>query len=270
MQWQGYVRARRHHYEQVHVISYPGRDYLYEGCRVHYHDIPLQSAGHRYGTLTPRQSREMAEAKARELRLQSYDVFSPHLLCTQYHKRLFWKQEWRCFEEQPLSGSMRDIAFHFRQVQKAGEHPKNYPPELTYRLVDECIRQNLSVICIGHPEHALSPDNAEDRRSVSLRETVRAISSARIVAGANSGPMHLANLCGKPTALWAHGQDSIDYSLRWNPFEVPIYVVANNTHLPPPGYVVEQLTSALADLRRLTGNFRQPAYRVPAREIAYY
>jgi len=42
MQWQGYVRARRAHYEQAHVITYPGRDYLYENCVVHYHDIRLE------------------------------------------------------------------------------------------------------------------------------------------------------------------------------------------------------------------------------------
>src|SRR5215467_7164551 len=27
MQWQGFVRARRAHYETVHVLTYPGRDY---------------------------------------------------------------------------------------------------------------------------------------------------------------------------------------------------------------------------------------------------
>ncbi len=270
MQWQGYVRARRRHYEQVHVISYPGRDYLYEGCRVHYHDIPLHSAGHRYGTLTLRQSCEMAEAKARELGWESYDVFSPHLLCTQYHKRLIGRQEFRLFEEPPLPGVLRDVAFHFRRVEKPGEHPKNYTHDLAATLVEECVRQDISVICIGHPDYAFCPDGAEDRRTVGLQETVRAISSVRLVAGANSGPMHLANLCGKPTALWAHSQDSIDYSLRWNPFRVPIFIVANDTHLPSPGRVCAQVIGALADLREWTSDFRERNFHLPAQQIAYY
>ena len=44
MQWQGFVRARRAAYEQVHVLTYPGRDYLYEGCQVHHHDIDFKRA----------------------------------------------------------------------------------------------------------------------------------------------------------------------------------------------------------------------------------
>ncbi len=46
MQWQGYVRARRPLYRESHVITYPGREYLYEGCTMHSHDIPLQKAGY--------------------------------------------------------------------------------------------------------------------------------------------------------------------------------------------------------------------------------
>src|SRR5690242_12248737 len=53
MQWQGYVRGRRRYYDQVHVLTYPGREYLYEGCQVHFHDIDLKNAGYWYGRLSP-------------------------------------------------------------------------------------------------------------------------------------------------------------------------------------------------------------------------
>src|SRR5690349_6160700 len=69
MQWQGFVRARRSHYKTVHVLTYPGRDYLYEGCQVHHHDIDLKSAGYRYGTLSLRQRRDMANKCASEIGL---------------------------------------------------------------------------------------------------------------------------------------------------------------------------------------------------------
>jgi hypothetical protein len=35
MQFQAYVRARRRHYNETHVLTFPGRKYLYEGCRAH-------------------------------------------------------------------------------------------------------------------------------------------------------------------------------------------------------------------------------------------
>lgn len=270
MQWQGYVRARRSHYEQVHVISYPGRDYLYEGCRIHYHNISLQTAGHRYGNLTPRESHDMARAKACELGLKNYDVFSPHLLCTQYHKRLFWSQEFRLFVEPPLVATRRDVAFHFRCVQKSADHPKNYSADSARELVHLCLKTGLGVICIGHPEYSLCPQGAEDGRSVDLRQTVAAISGVHAVAGENSGPMHLANLCGKPTILWAYAQSSIDYSLRWNPFRVPIYVAANDTPQPAPQRVHAAIVDALSDLRKQTEGFTRPCYTLPPQPIAYY
>src|SRR5262245_61030579 len=65
MQWQGFVRARKAHYRSVHVLTYPGRDYLYEGCAVHYHDITLKQAGYGYGRLSPEQATALATAKAK-------------------------------------------------------------------------------------------------------------------------------------------------------------------------------------------------------------
>src|SRR4029077_21297644 len=36
MQWQGFVRARRAPYEQVHVLTYPRRELFYEGLPITY------------------------------------------------------------------------------------------------------------------------------------------------------------------------------------------------------------------------------------------
>src|SRR5882762_9559877 len=102
MQWQGFVRARRPYYEKVHVLTYPGRDYLYEGCTVHHHDIDLRTAGYRYGILDRDEGRKMVEKKALEIGLEDYDVFNPALLCTRYHKAI-WKQNFRLLQEPPLS-----------------------------------------------------------------------------------------------------------------------------------------------------------------------
>jgi len=270
MQWQGFIRALRPRYQQVHVLTYPGRDYLYENCHVHYHDIDLKHAGFGYGLLSPAESRRMAQAKAAEIGLKDYDIFDGSLLCTRYHKMLFWRQEFRLFEEPPLAGTPFDVVFHFRAVQKEGpdQDNKNYPPALADALVQHCRGRGLSVACIGHPVYSYCPPGCADHRNLDLRRTVAVISSARAVAGENSGPMHLANLCGKPTILWAQDQWRIDYSLRWNPFRVPIYIAANNTRQPAPELVCEAIANALRDLRLKTRQFTVPAYTLPARPIA--
>jgi hypothetical protein len=272
MQWQGYVRVRHRNYQQVHVLTYPGRDYLYEGCQVHHHDIRLEQAGYDYGWLAPAEARQMAQSKATELELKDYDIFGPWLICTQYHKRLLGPQEFRLFQERPLTDAILDLAFHFRAVRKQGpdQENKNYSPQRAQQLVERCREKGLSVCCIGHPDYAYCPPGCTDYRSVDLRGTVAAICSARLVAGENSGPMHLANLCGKPTIVWAQDQWRIDYSLRWNPFRVRIYVAANNTSQPAPDLVSEAIGNALQDLRVKTRDFTQSVYTVPAQPIAYY
>lgn len=270
MQWQGFVRSRRPHYQQVHVLTYPGRNYLYEGCHVHNHEIDLKSAGYGYGLLRPGEARAMVEAKASEIGLKYYDAFDPSLLCTRYHKAL-WKQEFRLFEEPPVTPAPYDIVFHFRAVRKEGpDHAKNYSPALADELVKRCKDRGISVACIGHPRYSYCPADCDDHRNVDLRETVAVISSAHAVAGENSGPMHLANLCGKPTILWAQDQWRIDYSLRWNPFRVPIYIAANITCQPSPELVCDKIADALGDLQRKSDGFKVPVYTFPARSIALY
>ena len=269
MQWQGFVRARKPYYQSIHVLTYPGRDYLYEGCYVHYHDIDLKKAGYWYGQLSPEQARRMAEAKAAEIGLEDYDIFNTSLLCTRYHKILFWRQDFKLFEEPPLTPEIRDVAFHIRAVKKDGpDNSRNYSPARAAELVRLCREQGFSMLCIGHPDYSICPEGVEDFRSVDLRRTVAAISSARVVCGELSGPLHLANLCGKPTVLFADGQWRIDGCLSWNPFRVPIYIVANDTMQPEPARVFVALKDALADLRTRTGGFTRPVYTLPAQPIA--
>jgi hypothetical protein len=270
MQWQGFVRARRRYYEQVHVLTYPGRDYLYEGCQVHHHDIDLKTAGYRYGTLDRDVGQQMIDQKASEIGLKDYDVFSPSLLCTRYHKAI-WKQDFRLFDESPLNPAPYDVVFHFRAVQKEGpDIYKNYSAAAADELVSRCLDRGLSVACIGHPNYSYCPPECGDHRNIDLRQTVAAITSAHLVAGENSGPMHLANLCGKPTLVWAEDQWRLDFSLRWNPFRVPIYVAANNTAQPSPESVRSAIVNALVDLREKSHDFKEPLYVLPAQPIPGY
>lgn len=271
MQWQGYVRARRRHYKEVHVLTYSGREYLYEGCKVHAHNISLKEAGYWYGKLSPEEARRMAHAKAEEVGLEGYDIFEPSLLCTQYHKRLFWPQEFRLLQEPPLLKEPCDIAFHFRAVRKTGPDPlKNYPPHLSDELARRCIDQGLSVACVGHPDYSYCASGCLDMRFADLRKTVAAVSSVRLGVGEASGGMHLMNACGKPTLIWGDGQWRIDPALRWNPFRVPIYVVTNAAWQPLPEEVCQAALNAFRDLKVRTKGFTQTPYTLPAQPIGYF
>ena len=44
MDWQPWVRAQIARHDEVHVITYRGRDLLYPGCHVHHHDVLREKA----------------------------------------------------------------------------------------------------------------------------------------------------------------------------------------------------------------------------------
>jgi hypothetical protein len=264
MDWQPWVRAQIARHDEVHVITYPGRDYLYPGCQVHYHDMQLETAGYKHGRFNPAQLEEMARKKAAELGLKNYDLMTARNVCTSYHQRFLLPAKFELLGQPPAAEKIRDIAFHFRQVKKDGpDQSRNYPLELCDRVVDLCRAQGLSFFCVGHPRYSYCPDGVEDRRSEDLATSVAAICSARLLAGELSGPMHLAQLCGGPILIWAPGQWRLDNCERWNVFRVPTYIVTNEVQFPEPEIVAKKIAEAMADLRQRTDNFSKPAYTLP-------
>jgi hypothetical protein len=249
MDWQAWVRGLRERYEKVHVITYPGRDFLYPGCQVHYHDIPLSSAGYKFGRFTPAQLEAMARAKAAELRLKDYDLLTPIAVCTRYHQRYLLPAKFELLRK-PKESRNYDMAFHFRAVKKEGpDQLRNYPTELCDRIAAWCQRQGYRICCIGHPRYSYCPAGVEDLRTEDLEASVEAVSSTHLVAGELSGPSHLAQLCGIPILIWAPDQWRIDNCNRWNVFHVPTFVVANDTSTPAPEHVCEMIDRAMPQLR---------------------
>jgi hypothetical protein len=270
MQWQGYVRARRPFYEEVHVITYPGRDYLYDGCVVHHHDLDLKNAGYSYGWTPWADIRQIARATADKLNLRSFDIFDTGLLCTRYHKMLCWEQDFRLFREPCLPDGPWDVAFHFRAINKTGpDHTRNYQNDEVRRLIELGHSAGWRMLAIGHPNYSSCPEGVADARSVDLKQTIAAICSARLISGELSGPMHLANLCGQPTAFFAEGAWRIKIPLGWNPFRVPQYVIADDTMQPTAERVFKGVSDALLDLRKRTEDFSRPSYTLPAQRISW-
>jgi len=261
MEWQAWVCSQVPRYWEVHVITFPGRAALYPGCHVHTHDFTLEKAGYRHGRFSPAELKSMAKKKAEELGLKDYDILTAHHLCTRYHQRYILPTKFELLRKDPLDGRYRDVAFHFRWVKKEGpDQTRNYPLELCDRVASLCQERGYSVCCIGHPRYSYCPPGVEDLRNEDLETSMTAISSARLLAGELSGPMHLAQLCGVPILIWADGQWRLDTCEYWNVFHVPTFIVANDTHRPEVDRIVEMIDRALKELRQLTENFTKPCY----------
>jgi hypothetical protein len=264
MDWMPWVRAQVGRYEQVHVITYPGRDYLYPGCAVHHHDVPLETAGYKHGRFSPAEIEAMARKRAAELGLKDYDLMTALNVCTSRHQRHLLPARYELLGEAPAPEQIRDVAFHFRQVKKEGpDQTRNYPLDRCDQIVEFCRARGLKFFCIGHPRYAYCPPGVEDRRSEDLAVSVAAVRSARLVAGELSGPMHLAQLAGTAILIWAPGQWRLDNCERWNVFKVPTYIVTNEVRHPEADEVGQKIITALADLRQRTDHFSKPAYTLP-------
>ena len=265
MDWQPWVRAQVGRYQEVHVITYPGRDFLYPGCHVHYHEVALETAGYKHGRFSPAELTAMARQKAAALGLKKYDLMTAQHISTRTQQRYFMPAKYELLGRPMPVGEVRDVAFHFRKVNKTGpDQSRNYPVELCDQVVAFCRAQGLTFFCIGHPRYSYCPEGVEDRRTEDLATSVTALQGARLLAGELSGPMHLAQLAGIPLLIWAPDQWRLDNCEYWNVFQVPTYIVANDTHRPEPERVGRKIVEALADLRQRTGNFQRPSYTLPA------
>jgi hypothetical protein len=237
MAWQAYVRSLRQHYKQTRVITFPGRQYLYEDCQVVSHNLSLVSAGYAWGNMSAEEMRQYADNYAKEQGIINYDVFNTSLLKTRLNRVLIIGRRWRVFGSEFSHDRRYEIAFHFRNIVKDGpERRANFALESAERLVALCRQKNLRCVAIGHPEYAFCPPNCDDARSLEAGDAVKAIARSKFAVGQLSGPMHLAVLCAVPIITWADGQWRIDVakSRSWNPHRSKIHVVSSTTFCPDP------------------------------------
>src|ERR1039457_5373820 len=80
MTWQAYVRKLRQNYRQTYVITFPGREYLYEDCQMVCHNLNLVKAGYGYGNMSAEEMRQYANNYAKEQGIKNYDVFNTSIL----------------------------------------------------------------------------------------------------------------------------------------------------------------------------------------------
>lgn len=247
MEWQGWVRRLRKKYDHTVVISYAHREYLYEGCEFYAHDFELKNSGYAYGSLTKEKSVDIVEKRARKLGIKGYDWFAPHMLRRRV-KIMIGRQDYIKFYEPPVNGRKYDIVFHFRDFQRDDGDFKNYPKRDADEIVQTCKDEGYAIACIGDTSLSYCPPAAHDMRSIELKETVRTISSSKLVVGGSSAPMHLASLCGIPIAVWIGPRaDVMRYTDYWNPHKSKVFVVTDKTFQPDISEVLKVIRTAMAD-----------------------
>lgn len=250
IKFQSFVRALASRYEQVHVLTYPGREPLYQGenVTIHIHDFDLQTAGYWYGRRSHDELNEYAARFARKHGINGFDIFNTSLLCTGFHRRFLWRQAHQPFRSQHETAEpVYEVVFHFRGIDKVGpDASRNYRADLAEELAHRCVERGWRCVCIGHPDYSLCFEGCEDRRTEVLSETIGVIRSGRLTVGELSGPIHLAVYCDRPVVTWAPDPHRIAYAKKHNPFGVPIMSVVDTSTHPSPDMVVRAVDGCLA------------------------
>lgn len=247
MEWQGYVRKLRKNYKRTIVISYINSRYLYENCEFFAHGLSLKESGYAYGIFSNEKNKKIIQDCVKYYRLDGYDLFAPYML-NRLTRFFIGGQSFVKFYEPPIGNKTFDLAFHFRDFERADGSVKNYPKEDVDCIVKECAGMGLNVCFIGYPKLAYCPMGYEDMRSENLADAVSAICSSKIVVGGSSAPMHLASLCNKPIVAWIGPPVTADrYFTNWNPFKSKVYLVTDQTFRPEKDLVIAMIKKAIQD-----------------------
>jgi len=142
-----------------------------------------------------------------------------------------------------------DLVIHARNRPfKYAFEGHNYPLDKWNELIVMLKEHGYEhIAAIGTTDQALLPEGVVDRRGAPLDEVMNMMSSARLMLGPSSGPMHLASLCGTPHVVWARDrqQSAINkrnkerYESYWNPLETPTRVILHgDKEVIDPGRIV--------------------------------
>ena len=121
-----------------------------------------------------------------------------------------------------------DLVIHARHTpkQKFGKSSlaRNWPREKWDEVVKAL--QGVTIGAIGLDKEALCPEGVSDLRGMTLQSVMDILASSRVIAGPQSGPIHLAALCGCPSVVWTRrdigpGKHKNERRLKelWNPFQ---------------------------------------------------
>lgn len=246
MYWASYVIGAGARFKKRYIITYPGRDAIYPGWTSVYHDGLLSQAGYGLGRVGPDESKEIVRRFAEREGLRHYSVFHPWMVSKRVFKICLPKANWLVLGSELKDAPRHDVVLHFRNILKAGPDDRsNFTNDRAAALAGELQKRGYSLCCIGSPKHALCPPGVTDMRSDDVSSAIRAIRGARVIVGQQSGPTHLANLCGKDVILWAEGEWRIAMGRKWNPHNCNIHVVRNDTFNPEPAEIAAKVEQVL-------------------------
>lgn len=127
-----------------------------------------------------------------------------------------------------------DLVIHARHTPKTkfgrSSLARNWPMEKWAEVIGAL--GGTRICAIGLERESLCPSDVIDLRGVSLQTQMDVLASSRLIAGPQSGPIHLAALCKCPAVVWTRpdiGPGKLKNRRRlkeaWNPFGTRVRIL---------------------------------------------
>jgi hypothetical protein len=118
-----------------------------------------------------------------------------------------------------------DILLHIRDTNKCGTGFRNWPVEHVVDVIRMLTVKGFTVGCIGKADSSayINGYGIYDYRDLDFKSLTQLMARAKLIIGPQSGPTHLATLCGLPQLCWQTHHDHVDRVARyWNPFRTRV------------------------------------------------
>lgn len=225
--WVPVCRHKAAKHKRCVAVVQRGHGDLYEFAdQVIEHDIGGQPDRWLCGGKKPKLPAELREI------YKDAEVWQPRGdLC--YNKPRAWYKYGEYSEALGIEFDQRfDIVIHARAETKYGQNWKNWKRQNWNEYLERFSSKRIA--CIGSHRGAIALPGCIDYRGVRLGIVCNILAHSKVCVGVNSGPIHLAALCGCPHVTWstAKGQKSMKgktnrwrHEVWWNPFRTPVVVI---------------------------------------------
>ena len=117
-----------------------------------------------------------------------------------------------------------DIIFHARSRQDIKKQ-NNWSLANWNAVNTRFTSLGLKTACIGLTDRAHEISNCDNLMNIPLFQLVEYLSSAKLIVGTSSGPLHLASLCGCPQVVLTGNLNIVRYKNHWNAFNTKVSIV---------------------------------------------
>lgn len=238
--WQGVIRERAKFYDEVTIFCEKGFEFLYQDITKNI--IPLyvppgetnmwQRTGYTFdkGIYTKYGITDFVD----------YDILDAKYCATvSITEQLFIK--YTCSLK--TCNDVFPILIHARNTAKHNTGYRNWSIEFWQEFIS--FFSDYGVASIGSKAGAHHINNTIDLREIPLNLLCSYMSTAKVVVGPSSGPMHFASLCWTPHVVWSakNAVALIDNRMRyekvWNPLNTPVHVIDHEGWQPSVNTVVK-------------------------------